>query len=87
MPTGVVSDAEAGGEAGGLSKVISEHIRVFCRQKPELPEDSTTDEHESVYVTGDGGDRTPSSQQPCVTWDYQAGACSYQNKLSKSEQR
>lgn len=62
-------------------KTISEHIRVFCRQKPELPEDPTSDESTSVDMTAqnDGADAAPG---PCVSWNAAEGTCEYRSGVS-----
>lgn len=68
---------------------ISEHIRVYCRQKPELPEDinpstSLGDNASSgVYLTG-AGDKGDSSSD--LTWSVSESTCRYVASGSKSEQ-
>ena len=66
------------------SKIISEHIRVFCRQKPDLPEESITpDEDGPIYLTGEAN----VTLEPCVIWNIDEGSCRY-NAIgnSKNEQ-
>ena len=68
---------------------ISEHIRVYCRQKPELPEDipsaaGPNDNGASgVYLTG-AGDKGDSSSE--LTWSVPESTCRYVASGSKNEQ-
>lgn len=64
---------------GPVDKTISEHIRVFCRQKPELPEESPADDC-AMYLTGDGG--REGSVGSCVTWNTANGSCEYKSNVS-----
>ena len=39
---------------GNSSKLITEHVKVYCRVRPEFPEDNTDDVSEDgtpVYIT------------------------------------
>jgi hypothetical protein len=40
---------------------INEHIKVFCRIRPELPEDNNSENQ--FYITGDGSESTSSITQ------------------------
>ena len=37
-----------------MSREIAENVRVYCRVRPDLPEDTT--EEANFYVTGDGAE-------------------------------
>ena len=73
--------SETAGKAGEDAKTISEHIRVFCRQKPELPEETTAEDDADggMYLTADNG---TGSTEPCVQWNVEESSCEYKSSVS-----
>jgi len=71
---------------GKRGESISESIKVFCRVRPDMPEETAdTNEEDNIYLTGNSDQESGGNRISNI--DEEANQCSYFSSSSKSEQK
>lgn len=71
---------------GKRGENISENIKVFCRVRPDMPEESAvTNEEDNIYLTGNSDQESGGNRISNI--DEEANQCTYFSSSSKSEQK